>query len=116
MIASAKLRCARAGMPKPTDWKRDKQTPRQNRYNANCDGPALTWASFNSGCAYVCHDPVRRDASCSGEPAGIPVADSPAEETYAALASAGAGGLLCACQKAASGAKIAVFARILRTR
>jgi hypothetical protein len=55
-----------AGMPKPAQWKRDKQTPRQRRYNANCDGPALTWASFNSGCAYVCYDPVHRALWCGG--------------------------------------------------
>jgi len=55
-----------AGMPKPAQWKRDKQTPRQRRYNVNCDGPALTWASFNSGCAYVCYDPVHGTLWCGG--------------------------------------------------
>ena len=55
-----------AGMPKPEKWKPREQTPRQKRYNANCDGPALTWASFNSGCAYVCWDPVHQALWCGG--------------------------------------------------
>lgn len=55
-----------AGMPKPKVWKRGEQTPQQRRYNSNCDGPALTWASFNSGCAYVCWDPFHRALWCGG--------------------------------------------------
>ena len=55
-----------AGMPKPKQWRRQEQTPQQKRYNANCDGPALTWASFNSGCAYVCWDPVHKALWCGG--------------------------------------------------
>jgi len=55
-----------AGMPKPPGVKPDAQTPQQKRFNANCDGPALTWASFNSGCAYVCWDPVHRALWCGG--------------------------------------------------
>ncbi len=47
-----------AGMPKPKEWKKEKQTPREKRYNSNADGPALTHASFNSGCGYACYDPV----------------------------------------------------------
>ena len=55
-----------AGMPKPEKWKPQEQTPQQKRYNANCDGPALTWASFNSGCAYVCWDPFHQALWCGG--------------------------------------------------
>lgn len=55
-----------AGMPKPAQWRKEQQTPQQKRYNANCDGPALTWASFNSGCAYVCWDPVHNALWCGG--------------------------------------------------
>mgnify|MGYP000023539049 CR=1 FL=1 len=55
-----------AGMPKPDKWKPQDQTPQQKRYNANCDGPALTWASFNSGCAYVCWDHVHKALWCGG--------------------------------------------------
>lgn len=55
-----------AGMPKPAQSKPQEQTAQQKRYNANCDGPALTWASFNSGCAYVCWDPVHRALWCGG--------------------------------------------------
>ncbi|MEX2215945.1 MAG: hypothetical protein WD768_17670 [Phycisphaeraceae bacterium] len=50
-----------AGMPKPTG-----KSPREQRFNANSDGPALTWASFNSGCAYVCWDPVHEALWCGG--------------------------------------------------
>jgi hypothetical protein len=50
-----------AGMPKPTG-----NTAREKRYNRNSDGPALTWASFNSGCAYVCWDPVHQALWCGG--------------------------------------------------
>ncbi|MBN1420217.1 MAG: hypothetical protein JXP34_15665 [Planctomycetes bacterium] len=50
-----------AGMPKPAG-----QTARERRYNKNCDGPALTWASFNSGCAYVCWDAVHEALWCGG--------------------------------------------------
>jgi hypothetical protein len=52
----------------------------------------------------------------SQDPAGIPLADSVAEETCPALASDGAGGLLCAYQKTVPEAKAAVCARMLRTR
>ncbi|HUT35324.1 MAG TPA: hypothetical protein VNE39_17690 [Planctomycetota bacterium] len=55
-----------AGMPKPEKWRPQEQTPQQKRYNANCDGPALTWASFNSGCAYVCWDPFHQALWCGG--------------------------------------------------
>jgi len=55
-----------AGMPKPEKWRPQEQTPQQKRYNANCDGPALTWASFNSGCAYVCWDPFHKALWCGG--------------------------------------------------
>ncbi|MFO7900082.1 MAG: hypothetical protein R6V58_13615 [Planctomycetota bacterium] len=41
---------------KPKQSKRMK--PR--RYNNNADGPAMTHASFNSGCNYVCWDPVHK--------------------------------------------------------
>ena len=54
-----------AGMPKP-ERPAAQQTPQEKRYNANSDGPALTWASFNSGCAYVCWDPVHRALWCGG--------------------------------------------------
>lgn len=54
-----------AGLPKPKEWQPAKQTAREQRYNRNCDEPALTWASFNSGCAYVCWDPFHK------EPAGV---------------------------------------------
>ncbi len=50
-----------AGMPKPSE-----PSPRARRYNRDCDGPALTWASFNSGCAYVCWDPFHRALWCGG--------------------------------------------------
>jgi hypothetical protein len=53
-----------AGMPKPEPGL--SATPRGRRYNRNADGPALTWASFNSGCAYVCWDPVHRALWCGG--------------------------------------------------
>jgi len=39
---------------------------REKRYNANSDGPALTWASFNSGCAYVCWDGFHKALWCGG--------------------------------------------------
>jgi len=55
-----------AGMPKPKEWQPAKQTARERRYNRNSDGPALTWASFNSGCAYVCWDPVHKALWCGG--------------------------------------------------
>ena len=53
-----------AGLPKPK--KGDGENLREKRYNRNCDGPALTWASFNSGCAYVCWDPVHKNLWCGG--------------------------------------------------
>ena len=49
-----------AGMPQPAQRDQKQQTPQEKRYNSNSDGPALTWASFNSGCAYVCWDPVHK--------------------------------------------------------
>ncbi|MCX7804567.1 MAG: hypothetical protein N3A38_05180, partial [Planctomycetota bacterium] len=49
-----------AGMPKPKEWRREKQTEIEKRYNSNADGPALTHASFNSGCGYCCYDPVHK--------------------------------------------------------
>lgn len=52
-----------AGMPKPSGRSRE---PREKRFNRNSDGPALTWASFNSGCAYVCFDPVHESLWCGG--------------------------------------------------
>jgi hypothetical protein len=55
-----------AGMPRPGKSKSRERTSRQKRYNANCDGPALTWASFNSGCAYVCWDRVHKALWCGG--------------------------------------------------
>jgi len=55
-----------AGMPKPNEPRPEKQSPQEKRYNANCDGPALSWASFNSGCAYVCWDPVHKALWCGG--------------------------------------------------
>ena len=50
-----------AGMPKPAG-----KSAREKRFNSNADGPALTWASFNSGCAYVCWDPIHRALWCGG--------------------------------------------------
>ncbi len=55
-----------AGMPKPAQGDRKLQTAQQRRYNRNSDGPAMTWASFNSGCAYVCYDPVHKAVWCGG--------------------------------------------------
>lgn len=52
-----------AGMPKVSG---PGQGPRERRFNRNSDGPALTWASFNSGCAYVCYDPVHQALWCGG--------------------------------------------------
>lgn len=54
-----------AGMPKPKG-RPEEQTAREKRYNANSDGPALAWASFNSGCAYVCWDPIHKALWCGG--------------------------------------------------
>jgi hypothetical protein len=54
-----------AGMLKP-DRPPAQQTPQEKRFNGNCDGPALTWASFNSGCAYVCWDAVHQALWCGG--------------------------------------------------
>lgn len=50
-----------AGTLRPTG-----KSPHEERFNRNADGPALTWASFNSGCAYVCWDPVHRALWCGG--------------------------------------------------
>jgi hypothetical protein len=55
-----------AGMPKPKEWRREKQTALDKRYNRNSDGPALTHASFNSGCCYVCWDPMHKALWCGG--------------------------------------------------
>jgi hypothetical protein len=55
-----------AGMPKPAQWDPKLQNTQQRRYNRNSDGPAMTWASFNSGCAYVCYDPVHKAVWCGG--------------------------------------------------
>jgi len=55
-----------AGMPKPQNWRDGDPAAAQSRFNANCDGPATVWASFNSGCAYVCWDPVHRALWCGG--------------------------------------------------
>jgi len=54
-----------AGMPRPAGAAAAR-TPQGKRYNANSDGPALTWASFNSGCAVVCWDPVHKALWCGG--------------------------------------------------
>ena len=51
-----------AGMPKPGK----DAPPGARRYNKNCDGPAMTWASFNSGCACVCWDPPHKALWCGG--------------------------------------------------
>jgi len=48
------------GMPKPKEWRKEKKTPLEKRFNGNSDGPALTHASFNSGCAFVMWDPVHK--------------------------------------------------------
>ncbi len=54
------------GMPKPK-WKpRAQRTPLEKRYNSNADGPALTHASFNSGCTNVRWDPVHQRLWCGG--------------------------------------------------
>ena len=50
-----------AGMPKPVG-----NAAGEKRFNRNSDGPALTSASFNSGCAYVCWDPVHKALWCGG--------------------------------------------------
>lgn len=47
------------GMPQPPWHPPPKQTELEKRYNNSADGPALTMASFNSGCAWVCWDPLR---------------------------------------------------------
>ncbi len=52
-----------AGMPKPGAGSRG---VRAKRFNRNSDGPALTCASFNSGCAYVCFDPIHKSLWCGG--------------------------------------------------
>lgn len=49
-----------AGMPKPAG------ASQNSRYNRNSDGPALTMASFNSGCACVCWDAVHQALWCGG--------------------------------------------------
>lgn len=49
-----------AGMQKPKEWQKEKQTEIEKRYNQNADGPALTYASFNSGCGYCCYDRVHK--------------------------------------------------------
>jgi hypothetical protein len=54
------------GMPKPKGKPREKRSPLERRYNRNADGPARTHASFNSGCHYVCWDPVHKRLWCGG--------------------------------------------------
>jgi hypothetical protein len=49
-----------AGMPAPLRWKPEEKTKHDLRYNNTSDGPALTEASYNSGCAFVCWDPVHK--------------------------------------------------------
>lgn len=51
-----------AGMEKPGS----QRTAEGRRYNRNSDGPALTAASFNSGCAYVCWDAAHQALWCGG--------------------------------------------------
>lgn len=55
-----------AGRPKPKEWDRKKQTAVEQRFNSNADGPALTHASFNSGCAWALWDPVHKTVWCGG--------------------------------------------------
>jgi len=55
-----------AGMPRPVVPRGQRPTGRAKRFNANSDGPAMTHASFNSGCAYVCWDPVHGALWCGG--------------------------------------------------
>jgi hypothetical protein len=55
-----------AGMPKPKEWREEKKTPLDKRHGANSDGPALTHASFNAGCAFACWDPFRQALWCGG--------------------------------------------------
>ena len=55
-----------AGMPKPDRPAAGRPLPQDKRYNSNSDGPALTWASFNSGCAYVCWDRFHKALWCGG--------------------------------------------------
>lgn len=55
-----------AGMPKPAPSKPELQNAQHRRYGRNSDGPALTWASFNSGCAYACYDPIHQALWCGG--------------------------------------------------
>jgi len=54
------------GMPPPKEWRKGKQTAIQKRYNSSSDGPALTHASFNSGCAFVMWDPAHKALWCGG--------------------------------------------------
>jgi hypothetical protein len=55
-----------AGMSKPNPAPGLPPDARERRYNRNSDGPDLRWASFNSGCAYVCWDPVHQALWCGG--------------------------------------------------
>jgi hypothetical protein len=55
-----------AGLPKPKSGPGAALDRQARRYNRNSDGPALTWASFNSGCAYVCWDAAHQALWCGG--------------------------------------------------
>jgi len=55
-----------AGMARPVTARGQKPTGLARRFNVNSDGPAMTHASFNSGCAYVCWDPVHSALWCGG--------------------------------------------------
>jgi hypothetical protein len=55
-----------AGMPKPLERKPEKMTPQEKRFGDNSDGPALTLASFNAGCAFARWDPFRKALWCGG--------------------------------------------------
>jgi sugar lactone lactonase YvrE len=55
-----------AGMPKPKGWTTANAKTSQSRYGFQCDGPALTAASFYSGCAYAVWDPVHQALWCGG--------------------------------------------------
>jgi hypothetical protein len=63
---SARVITTVAGMPKPKEWREEKKTPLDKRHGANSDGPALTHASFNAGCAFACWDPFRQALWCGG--------------------------------------------------
>ena len=54
-----------AGMRRPK-----KGDPLAKRYNKGTDGPALTHASFNSGCTFAVYDPVHKAVWCGGPDEG----------------------------------------------